>query len=85
MLTSTDWTLFLKSMAALTNPDVIRMELWAACSTDVNKMLLQFVGPIILDACSEDELLGHKCWAINSIVVKQIHHEVHQKNFHLMQ
>ena len=82
-----DWTLFLdtwaryKSMAALTDPAIIRMELRAACSAEVNKMLFEFVGPTVLDACSEDELLGH----IKSIAVKEVHHEVHQRNFHLMQ
>ena len=44
-------------------------------------MLFEFVSPTVLDACSEDELLGH----IKSIAVKQVHHEVHQRNFHLMQ
>ena len=78
-----DWALFedswrrYKVMAALTNVDNVRMELRAACSGDVNKLLFEFVGPEILDAASESELLGH----IKAIAVKGLHKEVHRMNF----
>ena len=81
-----EWTLFLdtwsryKHMIGATDLVTIRMELRAACSPDVNKMLFEFVGPDVLNECSEEELLAY----IKSIAVKQIHHEVHQMNFHMM-
>ena len=81
-----EWALFLdtwsryKLMIKATDLETIRMELRAACSTDVNKMLFEFVGPEVSNACTEDELLAH----IKSIAVKQVHHEVHQMNFHVM-
>ena len=81
-----EWALFLdtwsryKQMIGATDVAVIRMELRAACSTDVNKMLFEFVGPEVLNECTEEELLAY----IKSIAVKQVHHEVHQMNFHMM-
>jgi hypothetical protein len=81
-----EWALFLdtwaryKLMIGATELTMIRMELRAACSSDVNKMLFEFVGPDILNACTEEELLAH----IKSVAVKQVHHEVHQMNFHMM-
>ena len=69
-----------KQMIGANDLATLRMELRAACSTDVNKMLFEFVGPAVLDACTEEELLGH----IKSLAVKQVHHEVHQMNFHMM-
>ena len=81
-----EWELFLdtwsryKTMAGVTTVDNVRMELRAACSTEVNKMLFEFVGPTTLADCTEAQLLAH----IKSVAVKQVHHEVHQMNFHLM-
>ena len=81
-----DWALFLdtwpryKTMAGVTGVGNIRMELRAACSTEVNRMMFQFVGPTILDACSEEDLLAH----IKSVAVRQVHHEVHQMKFNMM-
>ena len=81
-----EWQLFLdtwsryKTMAGLTAVDSIRLELRAACSIEVNKMLFEFVGPTALAACTEPQLLAH----IKSVAVKQVHHEVHQMNFHAM-
>lgn len=81
-----EWELFLdtwsryKTMAGLTTDDNIRLELRAACSTEVNKMLFEFVGPTTLATCTEAQLLAH----IKSVAVKQVHHEVHQMNFHAM-
>ena len=37
--------------------DTIRLELRAACSTEVNRMLFEFVGPDALNICTEDQLL----------------------------
>ena len=60
-----EWALFLdtwrryKIMASLTQADEIRMELRAACSSDVNKFLFEFVGPNILDNATEEQLLAH--------------------------
>ena len=67
-------------MIGVTELVTIHMELRTAWSPDVNKMLFEFVGPDVLNECSEEELLAH----IKSIAVKQIHHEVHQMNFHMM-
>ena len=81
-----EWALFLdtwsryKQMIGATDAAIIRMELRAACSPDVNKMLFEFVGPEVLNDCTEEELLAY----IKSIAVKQVHHEVHQMNFHMM-
>ena len=81
-----EWTLFLttrsryKRMIGATELAMIRTELRAACSSDVNKMLFEFVGPEKLNACTEEELLAH----VKGIAVKQVHHDVHQMNFHMM-
>ena len=78
-----DWALFedswkrYKAMAALTREDEIRMELRAACSSDVNKLLFEFVGPEVLDNASESQLMAH----IKGIAVKGLHKEVHRMNF----
>ena len=66
-----------------TNDDdaqTIRLELRASCSDEVNRMLFEFVGPTTLNTCTEDDLLAH----IKSVAVKEVHHEVHQVNFHAM-
>ncbi len=81
-----EWAIFLdtwpryKSMAGITDVAMIRNELRAACSPGVNKMLFEFVGPTALDECTEEGLLAH----IKAVAVKQVHHEVHQMNFHSM-
>ena len=82
-LSDSEWSLFLdtwrryKVMAALSDADTIRMELRAACSTEVNKLLFEFVGPAVLDTATEDQLLSH----IKTIAVKGLHKEVHRVNF----
>ena len=58
----------------------IRMELRESCSSDVNKMLFEFVGPDVLNTCTEAALLAH----IKKISVKQTHPEVHQASFNSM-
>ena len=83
-----EWALFddawsrYKKMVGVTATDVeaIRMELRACCSTDVNRMLFEFVGKETLDTCSEEDLLTH----IKSVAVEQVHPEVHQMNFNTM-
>ena len=78
-----EWELFkdtwqrYKTMTGLAGEDGIRMELRASCSSDVNKLLFEFVGATMLDTASEQELLGH----IRSIAVKGTHKEVHRMNF----
>lgn len=81
-----EWALFndtwarYKAMINVVEEASVRMELRAACSDDVNKLLFEFVGPTTLDACTEDELLGH----IKSVAVKSVHKEVHQVAFNKM-
>ena len=57
-----------------------RMELRAACSDEVNKLLFEYVGPETLKSCSELELLKH----IKEVAVKSIHKEVHRMAFNKM-
>jgi len=49
----------------------------ASCSTDVNRLLFEFVGAQSLDAANENEMLTH----IRSVAVKGTHKEVHRMNF----
>ena len=56
------------------------IELCAACSDEVNKLLFEYVGPEALKACSEIELLKH----IKDVAVKSIHKEVHRMAFNKM-
>ena len=78
-----DWALFLdtwgryKRMTKVTARDDITMELRACCSTDVNKLMFDIVGPVVLDNASEAELLAH----IKSVAVKGVHKEVHRLTF----
>ena len=53
------------------------LELRAACYTEVNKLLFEFVGPATLNTTTEDQLLGH----IKAISVKVVHKEVHRMSF----
>ena len=82
-LDDSDWALFedtwkrYKVMANLNTTEKIRMELRAACSPDVNKLLFEFVGPTVLDGANEADLLKH----IRSIAVKGLHQEVHRVHF----
>ena len=78
-----EWELFkdswsrYKIMTAITDPNFVRMELRAACSQDVNRLLFEYVGSESLNVASEDELLDH----IKSVAVKETHKEVHRMNF----
>ena len=69
-----------KAMINVTDLAAIRMELRAACAEDVNRLLFEFVGSDILDACTEKELLAH----IKSVAVKSVHKEVHRMAFNTM-
>ena len=64
-------------MTGLRSDDDLRMELRASCSSDVNKLLFEYVGPAQLDSATEVELLAH----IKSVAVKGLHKEVHRMNF----
>ena len=81
-----EWELFkdswgrYKTMTGITDVNLIRMELRAACSPDVNKLLFEYIGSTKLDAASEAELLTH----IKSVAVKGTHKEVHRINFFRM-
>ena len=78
-----EWALFddswgrYKKMANIIDLETIRMELRAACSSDVNKMLFEFVGAETLDTCTEADLLNH----IKSVAVRTVHKEVHRMVF----
>ena len=82
-LSDSEWSLFLdtwgryKRMTGLVNTIDIRMELRAACCTEVNKLLFEFVGATTLEGASEEELLAY----IKGIAVKGLHKEVHRVNF----
>ena len=58
----------------------IKMELRECCSSDVNKLLFEFVGRAVLQECTELQLLEH----IKSVAVKTTHQEVHRMGFGLM-
>lgn len=75
------WTRY-KHMCHVKPDDVasIRLELRAACSHDVNKLLFEYVGASALDVCTEQELLDH----IKEVAVKHTHKEVHRVEFDRM-
>ena len=64
-------------MTNLTTTEEIRLELRAACSNEVNKLLFEFIGAATLDVCTEENLLGH----IRAVAVKGTHKEVHRLSF----
>ena len=66
-------------MVGLLAEDVntIRMELQTCCSSEVNKLLFEFVGAETLNTCSETQLLGH----IKSVAVKITDKAVHEMAF----
>lgn len=81
-----DWAIFIdmwsryKRMCNLSEAsiDIIRLELRACCSAEVNKLLFEYVGAAVLDGCTEDQLLGH----MKEVAVKTVHKEVHRLAFH---
>ena len=56
---------------------MIRMELRAATSQDVNRLFLEYVGATNLNTSTEDEFLAH----IKSVVVKGMHKKVQRMKF----
>ena len=66
-----------KQMADLTDLAAVRNELRSTCSTKVNEMLFNFIGPEALNNASEDDLLGY----IKSVAVKVVHPEVYRQQF----
>ena len=80
-----DWVLFkdswqrYKLMAQLTKKEDLILELRAACSDEVNKMLFQFTGPEKLGDPSLTE--GALLEMIKTIAVKGTHEEVHRLHF----
>ena len=78
-----DWQLYkdswrrYKAMCRLTDPADIRNELRCTCSHEVNQLLFDLVGPTILDACTEAQLLDH----IKAVAVQGSHKEVHRQKF----
>lgn len=70
------WTRY-KQMTRLQEPNDIRNELRSSCSTAVNELLFNFVGPDQLNTATESELLGH----IKSVAVKTVHPEVYRQQF----
>ena len=83
-----EWAIFedawsrYKQLCNLKDTDVgrIRLELRESCSSDVNKLLFEYVGATTLNECSEKDLLDH----IKSVAVKSVHKEVHRAEFHTM-
>ena len=78
-----EWELFkdswerYKTMAAITDQNMLRLELRAACSQDVNRLLFEYIGGETLNAATENELLDY----IKSVAVKGTHKEVHRMKF----
>ena len=64
-------------MTGITEADMLRMELRASCSQDVNKLLFEYVGADALNTATEHALLNH----IKSVAVKGTHKEVHRLKF----
>ena len=64
-------------MTAITEIGMIRLELRAACSQDVNRLLFEYVGADALNTATEEEMLGY----IKSVAVKGTHKEVHRMKF----
>ena len=50
------------------------------CTTKVNRLLFDQLGAKILNSATEEQLLLH----IRLVVVRGLHKEVHQQNFHSM-
>ena len=52
------WSLY-KNMTGINDANVLRNELRASCSNDLNKMLFEFVGADVLNAATEEDMLKH--------------------------
>jgi hypothetical protein len=69
-----------KDMGKLQDLNDIRNELRSSCSSSVNEMLFNFVGPEALKTATEDQLLQY----IKSVAVKTVHPEVYRQQFFAM-
>jgi len=66
-----------KQMASITTNVEIRNELRSACSSKVNEMLFNFVGPETLNTVTELDLLKH----IKAVAVRAVHPEIYRQQF----
>lgn len=66
-----------KQMASLTADGEIRNELRSSCSSKVNEMLFNFVGPDVLSTATEQDLMQH----IKAVAVRAVHPEVYRQQF----
>ena len=84
--TDGDWALFIdswkryKAMTKMSDPLEIHNELRSACSSVINELLFDFIGPDTLNTCNEQQLLQH----IKSVAAKGVHKEVHRQKFHTL-
>jgi len=78
-----EWELFkdswnrYKTMTAITEVSMLRLELRSACSPDVNRLLFEYIGADALNTATEVELLEY----VKSVAVKGTHKEVHRMKF----
>ena len=80
-----NWTIFIdswnryKKLANIGTTEDVCLELREACSTDINKLLYEFVGASELNSedLTETKLLEH----IKLVAVKTVHKEVHRWKF----
>ena len=87
-LSERDWALFMDSWERYKHMTRVRegadtiMELRACCSHEVNQFLFEYIGPSKLkEATTEVTMLEH----IKSVVVKEVHEEVHRMSFFRLQ
>lgn len=64
-------------MTGIIDANMIRMELRAATSQDVNRLFFEYVGATNLNISTEDELLAH----IKSVAVKGTHKKIQRMKF----
>ena len=76
------WNRF-KSMCNLSEKSQILMNLRESCSTEINRLLFQYVGEQELNSpeLTEEKLLAH----IKSVAVQSIHIEVHRWQFNQLE
>ena len=67
-------------MCLLTNPAIIRNELRAAYTSELNRLLFDLLGAETLNSATEEQLLQY----IRLVAVRRFHEEVHHQNFHSM-
>ena len=81
------WAVFIdsweryKTMSGITDVNQVRNELRAACSQEVNRLLLGLVETSVLATMSEEELLKK----IKTLSIQGVHKEVHRHRFSKME